>query len=185
MEERPIIYNTEMVKAVLDGRKIVTRRPVKRVQIDDYDKNDKSYGPWTEDQYGDYHKTSIFCPFGKISDRLYVRETWQEVIAFYGESLDTLYAADYNENEYQSLKPWKPSIYMPKRCARIWLEITDVRVERVQEINNEDCMKEGIKIQQSTSRLSVFVDLWDSIYKNWSSNPWVWVIEFKVVKNGK
>lgn len=199
MKERPIIFNTAMVKAILAGRKTVTRRPVKPQPPDDsivcYDSIDYYRGEGWFFQYAEkiafglsmnkkhYLANNGKCPFGQIGDRFYVREIWQEVVAFYGESMDTLYAADYNENEYEALKPWKPSIHMPKWASRIWLEITDVKVERVQKIDLIGCKKEGMEIDLKHQHpREHFIDLWDSIYKNWSSNPWVWVIEFKRVE---
>lgn len=204
MKERPIIFNTEMVKAILDGRKTVTRRPVKNVPIDDYDKNDKSYGPFTSDKYGDYHKTSEYCPFGQIGDRLYVRET----IDINGY-LDLYYRADNEAVMNDMPDNWyyrRPdfvgsisSIHMPKWAARIWLEITDIRVERVQDITEEGCHAEGIDWLDDRCYMDngwqptnndpdsggtpilkhAFEGNWNKRYNNWSDNPWTWVIEFK------
>lgn len=202
MKERPIIFNTDMVKAIIDGRKTVTRRPVKEQPPEEsilaYDSIDEYQG---EGWFFQYAKKIAFglamnkkhylsnkgqCPFGQIGDQLYVRET------FYPDNdckikykADTLTVLMHGEC-------WKPSIHMPKKYARIWLEITNIRVERIREIegNCGAIRAEGI-IQrfphindQFTPDIltAQFRDLWIDIYKDYDSNPWVWVIEFKRVE---
>ena len=179
MKEHPIIFNTEMVKAILDGRKTVTRRPVKSGFPIDEDgcliTNDITESMWRKvNKYLPMHfGVSYFCPFGQIGDRLYVRETW----AFDHAPLEhdwLVYRADGHELE--TTKNWSPSIHMPKKYARIWLEITDIRVERVQEITFNELGKEGFKGELSQAMID-----FESYFNNFSLNPWVWVIEFKRV----
>ena len=103
----------------------------------------KKYGPWTSDNYGEYHITSEFCPYGQVGDRLYVRETWAEtrIAQDINLTLIPVYKACDNTTDYGG--PWKPSIHMPKKYARIWLEITDICVERVNDITEASAWKEG------------------------------------------
>ncbi len=161
MKEKPILFNSEMVKAVLEGRKTQTRRVIKNACdiIQDWDDKDKSYGPYYEDQYGDFHKSIEACPYGQIGNKLWVRETFTYHRNF-GEDVKPdapiIYKADKdncgqypceinNETILVSQKmPWKPSIFMPKSACRIWLEITDIRVERVRDIGESESIKEGV-----------------------------------------
>lgn len=167
MKEKPIIFSTEMVRAILDGRKTQTRRVIK-------DKYIKSR--W-HDAEGE-HILAV-CPY-EAGDRLWVRETW--VPSFHG--LDCLYKADEASNELFPVNKWKPSIHMPRWASRINLKITEVRAERINDISTEDCMAEGLeqRIPYEGFRYR-FRRLWDSINAkrgySWESNPWVWVIEFK------
>jgi hypothetical protein len=137
-----------------------------------------------------------FCKYGKPSDMLWVRETWQESTFLPKDDPDFgyIYRASGNGMAWEQGDDtwrWKPSIHMPKSASRIWLMIEDIRVERVQEINEEDAMAEGvdyhwynkeanIKIQ---SAKSLFKELWVSIngQASWNANPWVWVIQFRVL----
>lgn len=212
MKERGKIFNTENVKAILDGRKTMFRVPVKIKTL----KNPKKFMKENSYRYPDnswivqegWAAENINCPFGCVGDRLYVRETWAELSdisdPYYhgGNSLSAgvdiwiYYKAD--NKKLPAGIPWKPLIHMPKKYARIWLEITEVRVERVQDITEEQATMEGMSISirsslgwasepsvelfNLTQAKSTFRMLWDSIYKNWSDNPWVWVCEFKVVK---
>lgn len=196
MKERPIIYNTPNVKTVLDGRKSQTRRPCKVKDI-----NGKSFN-----EYGEEAMNALIrhhSPFGKPGDRLWVRETFRKC----GNCEKTLYRADNlkirsniffecDECEFGNLG-WKPSIYMPRWASRITLEITDVRVERVQEITYHDVKKEGLIIpgkdfilegnRGSNPGIAIrhFKPLWNSIYAKkgygWETNCWVWVIDFRRV----
>lgn len=195
MNERPIIFNSEMVIAILDGRKTQTRRLMKiqqpnkefkiAVQVNEKKPNIISWVKLSNDGLliTDRHEPSFKCPFGKIGDRLYVRETWAKLTIGY------VYKAEDSIFDNHPIFKWKPSIYMPKSAARIWLEITDIRVERVQDINGADAIKEGVTMENVISVqgldnqwkqcINNFSDLWNSIYNNWNDNPWVWVIEFK------
>ncbi len=175
---KPIIFNTDMVRAILDGRKTQTRRVIPR---DVVTKNAIA----SIIRGGELGFTK--CPYGQVGSKLWVRETW--VPTFQG--LDCLYKAD--ETGKPSLFPvsgWKPSIHMPRWASRITLEITEVRVERLQEISEEDAIAEGIppfapngKVQSSTIPCKHFSTLWDSLNAKrgygWETNPWVWVISFR------
>lgn len=186
MKEKPILFNTEMVKAVLADRKTQTRRVIKNACdiIQDWDDKDKSYGPYYEDQYGDFHKSIEACPYGQIGSVLWVRETF----AFYGDDIQGV--VHYKATHQCEGSGWKPSIFMPKKYCRIWLEIIDIRVERVQDIGEKDAESEGIQflrnapdVDEALSAKQLFECLWDSINEkrgySWESNPWVWTVEFK------
>jgi len=192
----PILFNTEMVQAILDGRKMVTRRlPTKRVRDKWYEYNEQSsvigscggvmYYMTEKEFYQQY-------PPCQPGDILYVRETWCKGSLNYHEE-KYFYKADDNEFHCH----WRPSIHMPKEAARIWLKVTDVRVERLQDITLEDCLNEGgfvclvadglfnrDLIEPEAKRK--FSGIWDSGLKKsdigrfgWDANPWVWVIEFE------
>jgi len=159
MKERPIIFSAPMVRAILDGRKTQTRRVVTfnashRVQL--------AHKNWhIEDP-----DAILACPYGVPGDRLWVRETWRggDIIC-YGPH----YHAD---EEWHKNAGWKSPMCMPRWASRITLEITDVRVQRLQDISEEDAQAESAK------------EFWDSIDGKshpWSSNPWVWVVTFKRV----
>lgn len=198
MRERPILFNTEMVRAILDGRKTCTRRVVKG-----YIPKDAEFGYTTftpkgaiscrgmfETDYLGYGEEFIELPYRRGSI-LYVRETWCS--AYDGEKY--FYLADKLTNReersllnYDDVK-WHPSIHMPKEAARIWLKATDVRVERLQEITEKQAQAEGCNSGLLTGPCTArgqFEELWNSTIKKsdtdrygWSANPWVWVIEFE------
>ena len=180
MKEHPILFSTPMVKAILEGRKTMTRRVVKpqpENKLQGYYLNG-AYA-WRDPElnldeypYGNY--TS--CPYGQVGDRLWVRETWHQDTGLAGRAIH--YKAD------GEAYLWKPSIFMPRRFSRITLEITNIRVERLQEITAGDCAKEGSYMATDKDDEGGFVNLWDSINSKtfpWSENPWVWVIEFEKV----
>ncbi|WP_410791247.1 morphogenetic protein [Klebsiella aerogenes] len=194
MKERGMIFNSEMVRAILDGRKTQTRRPVK------FPVHDKNLGCELagnelagELSAGNYLNSA----FGKQGDRIWVRETW----ARYNidqDSYDMAYLATPPEDWPEEGK-WRPSIHMPRWASRILLKITGVRVERLNAISQEDAQDEGMELtgwrptySDSDSGGEVwtpydnFARLWDSIYGegSWKVNPWVWVIEFKRVEGG-
>jgi hypothetical protein len=191
--ERPILFNGEMVRAILEGRKTQTRRvvnprPDARPQADYVD------GVWYEqDQYGDPYP--IRCPYGEVGDLLWVRETFIAVGGMESPNVRVVYKASGDpEGIWTSGIAWKPSIHMPKKFARLWLEVTGVRVARVQDITEEDAEKEGV-VRDETRRhwysipqtsKEAFRRVWDGIYgKNgngWERNPWVWVVEFERVE---
>ncbi|EAS2530972.1 hypothetical protein OEC43_002718 [Salmonella enterica subsp. enterica serovar Johannesburg] len=202
-----MIFNGEMVRAILDGRKTQTRRVMKVQPSDgfhpthngyDLDLNAHWYTPGVVDKNGYLQpaKKYVFgvadenegyaCPFGAVGDRIWVRETFSPVPDHEEPAgcSAILYAADGN-GPYGK---WVPSIHMPRWASRITLEITGVRVERLNSISDSDASKEGCCIadMESGDCLSdVFARLWTSIYgdESWKVNPWVWVIEFKVVPN--
>ncbi len=234
MKERGMIFNGEMVRAILDGRKTQTRRPIKWKQTrftEIGEREDGSKWPWSEDAE---HACDFWhpCPFGAVGDRIWVRETWSDVnldgapaVAYRAD--DEVY--DLMENEslldedgafnYQDTRVskyqfaawhsdlisgiegnWRPSIHMPRWASRILLEITNVRVERLNSMHDVDAMREGIQNLTTCSHsdfgipgvvnaqhpVQAFQLLWESIYgtDSWHANPWVWVIEFKRVEGG-
>ena len=210
MAIKPILFNTEMVKAILDGRKTCTRRAVKykydntqmEVKTDKYgsrlieiqcDVEGETYGKNSDGST--WRRLRPFIekksPY-RCRDILYVRETWGE-----GYSEGTyIYKADDKLAEIPTFKEsskrlYHPSIHMPKEAARIWLKVTDVRVERLQDIDGKGCLKEGIeeeplKYVGDEFVKGMFHDLWDSTIKKsdldrygWDANPYVWAIEFE------
>ncbi|MHB6027595.1 hypothetical protein ACYCB9_01705 [Klebsiella pneumoniae] len=200
MKERGMIFNGEMVRAILDGRKTQTRRPIKWKQTrftEIGEREDGSKWPWSEDAE---HACDFWhpCPFGAVGDRIWVRETW----ARYNidqNSHDIAYRATTPE-DWPEEGRWRPSIHMPRWASRILLEITDVRVERLNSIHDVDAMREGIQNLTTCSHadfgipgvvnaqhpVRAFQLLWESIYgaDSWRANQWVWVIEFKRVEGG-
>ena len=211
---KPVLFNTEMVRAILEGRKTVTRRVLKLPSYIEQNENglytlfadgDCCYENQSMEEIKDYIKP----PF-KAGDYLYVRETWTDptpdqsgypilymahMPMRWEEDDVTLKAEDYK---------WRPSIHMPKEAARIFLKVTDVRVERLQDMEEEDAINEGIHPKMcpncsgldcdlcSESEYTVmdeFMYLWNSTIKKadldkygWEANPWVWVIEFERVE---
>ena len=171
MKERPIIFNGDMVRAILDGRKTQERRPIKPQPI------------WVGDPSVPFRtkdadpKGIIRCPYGAPGDRLWVRETWRmDAVNIGAEYRATISAL------MEHVAPWTPSIHMPRWASRITLEITAVRVQRVQDITEEDALAEGmVPLDRSTPR-EMFAEVWQSIYGNWPANPWVWVVEFRRIE---
>jgi hypothetical protein len=208
IKERPILFSAPMVRVILDGRKTVTRRPVKVQPRSPADIG--SYGkgqPFIRNP--DVTKLNPECPFGKPGERLWVRETWycdhSEVMSGpylkpndldISEARDDgtlVYAAD-GLTPYEADQPvWKPSIHMPRWASRILLEITDVRVERLQDISRADIRAEGLHCPPELASDDVspnyrdwypaaWKELWNSTGGDWDANPWVWVVEFKRVQ---
>ncbi|MDM8059329.1 hypothetical protein [Klebsiella pneumoniae] len=204
MKERGMIFNGEMVRAILDGRKTQTRRIMKpqpepcprgghwwpsnvfktMLHVEEEMQNGK--GGWGG-LVGDA------CPFGDVGDRIWVRETWAEAGASAPDL--KLYRANYPEHVpsiYENVPPaeeirWTPSIHMPRWASRILLEITGVRVERLRSMSQDDARAEGVIAASGPMEAGLaFRELWDSIYgeESWKANPWVWVIEFKLVEGG-
>ncbi|HBR1399320.1 TPA: morphogenetic protein [Klebsiella pneumoniae] len=232
MTERGMIFNAEMVRAILDGRKTQTRR-IMKVQpesnqlgllliTDSTKHSDIGKYHWAESNAtGNHVRSKLFaCPFGAVGDQIWVRETFQgplfdyELMDEYLEDSSKFekpefcqYAADGGHRpEYQDANDnlrhgWRPSIHMPRWASRLLLEITDVRVERLNAISEEDARAEGIIdggclncgepepcgcANPEPDATDAFAYLWQSIYgqENWNANPWVWVIEFKRVEGG-
>lgn len=204
MKERPILFSAPMVRAILEGRKTMTRRVVKP-QPDSCDAVPPRWMPpcgqfengcwWFDWQTaGGWNKGNpLFCPYGTPGDRLWVRETFSMDGSF---NASVVYRAD-GENQYH--EAWKPSIFMPRRASRITLEITRVRVERVQAITELDAIAEGVeacpdfgvsyrhygdKTKYTDCATWSFCSLWESINgsESWNANPWVWVVEFRRVE---
>lgn len=191
-----MIFNAEMVRALLDGRKTQTRRIIKdctvgRDPISKFIKIGKKFiGCYPEDVPELIREC---CPYGVPGDRIWVRETWAEAGASAPDL--KLYRANYPEHVpsiYENVPPaeeirWTPSIHMPRTASRILLEITDVRVERLRSMSQGDARAEGVIAASGPMEAGLaFRELWDSIYgeESWKANPWVWVIEFKRVEGG-
>jgi len=185
MSEKPILFSGPMVRAILEGRKTQTRRVVKCAGLD-------LCGPCGlsgEDMRlagRDWSGNSVLlkCPHGETGSRLWVRETFQ-LIPDDGGSV--VYRATDPDWETTEDWTWKPSIFMPRHASRITLEITTVRVERVQDIGEVDAKAEGVEpfAPDDGCYRSGYAGLWDSINAKrgfgWESNPWVWLLEFKRV----
>ncbi|AZL45304.1 TPA: hypothetical protein MFO42_08855 [Klebsiella pneumoniae] len=237
MKERGMIFNGEMVRAILDGRKTQTRRIMAPQPADDIERcifpNPEAIGWKSSLRHKHGSTTAHFCHYGKPGDRIWVRETWGVVShAFSDDGLMidwvpdrpataihempfgngyysgyAIYAADGDftwgdDDGYEDGRScWKPSIHMPRAASRILLEITDVRVERLNAISEEDARAEGIIdggclncgepepcgcANPEPDATDAFAYLWQSIYgqESWNANPWVWVIEFKRVEGG-
>jgi hypothetical protein len=198
MKERPAIFNGEMVRAILDGRKTQTRRVMKvqpessgfglRFIIESINSRDTGKYFWSQsDACGINRPRSkpFACPFGQVGDRLWVRETFGDC----GNRL--VYRADTEDGAASQVKRWVPSIHMPREACRILLEITAVRVERLNDITHEDAKAEGCCYGRgggvpdfAVTPADHFPTLWASIYgvENWRANPWVWAISFRRVK---
>lgn len=218
--EKPILFNTDMVKAILEGRKTCTRRIIKSqpkaCNHEQYEGAEWKNEPtqWGVDEDGHYYCTlcgnghsfaettsgikGIKLPY-KIGDVLWVRETWQEWTDGYAYKVGGNYPQSF-------IDKWKPSIHMPRAAARIFLRVSNIRIERLQDISEEDAIKEGCNgvkcekehdytLDESCGYCNnsgyieppqlQFLYLWDSVYakqgNGWSDNPWVWVIEFERV----
>ena len=217
MKERGMIFNGEMVRAILDGRKTQTRRIVnpqpELTTGSGFSWKGCLYGSGSNDRETNRNFAHIKCPFGKPGDRIWVRETYQ------GPLFDYEHMESYLEDSSKFEKPdfciyradgkpapefydaddnlhcgWRPSIHMPRWASRIKMEITDVRVERLNDISQEDAQAEGMELTgwrptysdpdsggDCQTPYDNFAELWESIYGegSWQANPWVWVIEFK------
>ena len=193
---KPILFNTEMVRAILEGRKTVTRRVVKDMDIiNGWDcEADGTPIAYIDQATGDSYPPTMPCPHHP-GDILWVRETWAKSMAG-----TFMYRAD---DKAIMVERWRPSIHMPKEAARLFLRVTDVRVERLQDITAEGALDEGANVEfpepkppyislaytemrlKPAARQS-FANLWNSTIKpadrticGWEANPWVWVIEFE------
>lgn len=212
---KPILFNTGMVKAILGGEKTVTRRVAKKIPKETHmlDDNDNEsilcrWGGYMPDVPGFKDGYTIVKLPYQPGNILYVRETWQYAYDI-DDSTDQIiegtgryyYCADADmpfshwvnaDGGYKDRMPWKPSIHMPKKAARIFLKVTDVRVERLQDITYEQVIAEGVKskngkkIAIGRTAIDRFKKIWDSNIKKqdidtygWNANPWVWVIEFE------
>lgn len=205
MKERGIIFNGAMVRAILSGQKTQTRRVMKQQPPERWspvtlsgepDLQARAYTQGVVDRDGCLQagpevfgvadeEWGAVSPFGKPGDRLWVRETFGDC------GVRRVYRADTDDGAACQVKRWTPSIHMPRSAARIILEITDVRVERLNSISEDDCRKEGCQgghgaipgYQYSATPREQFRHLWQSIYgqESWDGNPWVWIYEFKQV----
>lgn len=200
MSVKPILFNTEMVRAILDGRKSCTRRIVKGFIPNNAVWGYTAFTPKgcisCRGTFADGYGEKFFKPPYQPGDILYVRETWHKYTKRVGEGESCHLAEFYGykasiANSEDANELWRPSIHMPKEAARIWLKITDVRVERLQDIDGKRCVEEGIeeeplKYVGDEFVKGMFHDLWDSTIKKsdldrygWNANPWVWVIKFE------
>lgn len=228
MSVKPILFNTEMVLAILDGRKTCTRRSVssrqflgmlpdkcKNAESDEFLKGKRMmFKPYCDMTDAELIMTAYKAPY-EPGDILYVRETWQcwrahryEATAdirfraggddvrlqFANGNTDSINRLDYDTFVHKWFShngEWKPSLFMPKEAARIWLKVTDVRVERLQEIASEQISREGVEVEyphvlNGEEKRYAFSTLWNSTIKKsnldrygWDANPYVFVIEFE------
>lgn len=205
---KPILFNTKMVRAILDGRKTCTRRLVKPQPdekhtfplgfvTDSTERKEVGCFGFGIDEYGG--SIQYAKPPYQPGDILYVRETWQylyeldgneQIIEgtgkYYYAATDTIPFDTYVDASGVTHErvPWKPSIHMPKEAARIWLRVTDVSVERLQDIDDDGAKSEGAAEN--------FAEIWDSTIKKndlvnygWNANPFVWVIKFEQCEKPK
>jgi hypothetical protein len=211
MRERPILFNGADVRAILAGQKVQTRRAVNWNKVApglnlrftglSAQRYPKGWVLESDSRTSsEWRCQPTPCPFGQPGDRLWVRETWMDLTGTgiehrdmetgkrtryaYGAESPKGSASDEARKDY-GLR-WRPSIHMPREACHLVLEITAVRVERLQQITADDCLAEGIgtrfKVADSEEDLRAqWRDLWTSAGGDWSSNPWVWVIEFKRV----
>mgnify|MGYP001042619553 CR=1 FL=1 len=187
---RPILFNTEMILRILDGSKGITRRIIDR-RILDYCCSIQDNGvPNVQRMYENaVYIVRDFCPYQPL-DILYVRETWSETPAGY------VYRADGNKKDHLGNRIiWHPSIHMPKAAARIFLKVTESRIERLQDISGQDVLLEGINSfvhpeadYFDMNQREAFEAFWNSTIrksdldsKGWAANPWVWVIRFEKI----
>lgn len=197
---KPILFNTEMVKAILEGRKTVTRRVINWDIVNKCDMEKDGTLLCFEDEYGDHIRPEKLCGY-QPDNILYVRETWTLEEFYDDEALIRFKAGgsigiDYEceGDTYSKLlkyadKKWNPSLFMPKEAARIFLKVKAVRVERLQDITGEQAVCEGTKETFPPLAVDEFRDIWNSTIKKsdlelygWDANPYVWVIEFEQIK---
>ena len=194
---KPILFNTDMVRAILDGRKTVTRRVVKPQPLAEvktlYRKDDTNF--WRTHGADWWYEFRSPCVLGDI---LWVRETWNRDWCDH-----YIYKADGGSAKaagYAAEPKWRPSIHMPKEAARLFLRVTNVRVERLQDIDDDGAKAEGANYQDGKNvgweekmrrtAIDRFAEIWDNTIKpadrlryGWEANPWVWVIEFERISN--
>lgn len=198
MKERPILFSTEMVKAILDGRKSQTRRIIKKQPHGAGDWIMQGIN-WLFPNVNPY--INLKCPYGQPGDVLWVRETWSPIE--FEDGMHFRYKASFVENNCLNPK-WKPSIFMPKAASRLKIKVTNIRIERLQDITEEDAKAEGVeydytiedgrsyvnytkkpidgkKIAELETARASYMSLWDSIngILSFRQNPWIWVIEFE------
>lgn len=184
----PILFNTDMVRAILDERKTVTRRVCKDanectvLDMNFYDADRRTYAVhnYADKEHTDklsiIERTCPICP----GDILYVRETWQECCRYspiihseycYKASVDSAFYGCIEK--CGQICKWRPSIHMPKEAARIWLKVTDVRVERLQDITEEQAKAEGFSCREE------FIKTFLKMYPDCTEESWLWAIEFE------
>lgn len=193
MKEHPILFNTEMVRAILDNGKCRTTRPIKKLPDATYKIEGLGGNIW-DVFYGLTGFTKrIKCPYGSIGDRLWIRETWTQMYEPIGDPLGgrPVYKADNNAECKKVFWGWTPSIHMPRWASRIILEVTKVDPMRLQDITPAMILAEGIKFDQhyegvenpcdEIRMLNAFQEYWDHLYPKYPfvSDPWCWGIEFR------
>ena len=228
MKDKGILFKPDMIKATQEDRKTMTRR---LEGLKGVNKNPDRYKLNNFFDY-DYKKYALFCckdepknlieikcPY-QIGQKLYVKETWtinKELNKYYENKDDIIYKASYfgyhnlqdyiDSTNWKNHVKWKSPLFMPKKYARLWLEVVDIRIERLQDITDDDAIAEGVgagfqmnagypdyqhiengicTLTQDTAEMS-FATLWDSIHKKnpeylWNKNPWNWPITFKRIK---
>ena len=183
MKETGLMFKAPLVRAILSGQKTQTRRIAKDVRHPDLG---NWYAPGALVLEGEpQHVIHRACPWGQPGDRIYVRETFAQHPQF----ADLAYRAEGEEFEDSDgalwVPKWTPAIHMPRKLARIWLEITGVRVERLQSISRGDAMAEGCpfpNMADGEDPRDWFAEVWKSTGGDWAANPWVWVIDFKRIE---
>lgn len=206
MKERPILVSTPLIRPILTDLKVHTRRLIRLPEGYDLAQNatvSHRHGIWWEVRCEPWATVVVRCPFGVPGDRLWVREAWQIVTGAKAGDLGAV--VRYRDMEVLPVtmpaeKPmplgltwdsWRPSIHMPRWASRISLEVTDVRVQRIQEITEEDARAEGVCEHPAARSVvdsgmwtyrAAFRAVWDAIDPGgWDRNPWVWVVAFKRV----
>ena len=222
MKETGLMFKAPLVRAILEGRKTQTRRVVNRLPLRVNHEANAMEVDVANIENGKF-ADRIPCPMGQPGDRIYVRETF---VQGYKADPETGAVRDYDEEgndipmttwfratdtgltwsddgESEVNVPWKPATHMPKELARIWLEVTGVRVERLQDISEKDAIAEGIERTEDffgcpcwrdysepegpdasvcpDDPIGSFQTLWESTGGDWAANPWVWVVDFKVL----
>lgn len=196
---KPILFNTEMVKAILDGRKTVTRRVIKlRYRDDEYgfmvisdDITGTHVEKYDEDE-GSFKPCRYVNPPYEVGEIMYVKETFSPVFV---RPRRFLYKTHCNEVPDNTPIKWHPSIHMPRDAARIFLKVTNVKIQQLQDMTAKDAIREGMIDPYSYGKhishepMKSFIRLWESIIKegereeySWNANPWVWVIEFEKIE---
>ena len=200
MTERPIIFSAPMVRAILAGTKTQTRRVVKQCKqfTDWHSEPGTAYHVANSDLPGAFHflvvgdqgyTDAVACPYGQAGDRLWVREAFAKIDGQTQPWIETDYRATYTHGDRLSdslgiKKRWTPAIHMQRAASRITLEITGVRVERLQHISETDTVAEGIpagEVSPDDAGRFAYRLLWESLHGSgsWDANPWLWVVEFK------
>lgn len=196
--EKPILFSTPMVNAIIERRKTQTRRVIKP-QPNLVNLKNFGYSAFTPEKHISLRGEIIDLGYGEVfikekykkGDILWVRETWALPVDRDGNDAGYQYKADYDGSEWWK---WKPSIFMPKEACRIWLEVINIEPQRLHDISEEDAMAEGISLPNYAEQAikdikqpepsEIFKQLWIKINgeKSWFENPWVWKIEFKIHK---
>jgi hypothetical protein len=209
----PILFNSDMVRSLLEGRKTATRRKIDISTVEQFavDKDGKTVIAYVDPGTGDTCSPEEICRY-KPGDILYVRETWSFIPCIGCNGDYVRKGGPYNCYDYKAVEyddgdsisdgcfvyradceaperiTWHPSIHMPKQAARIWLEVMDVEVKRLQDISTRGCYREGVDISRG-GVFKRFAELWDSTIKKteidrygWRANPWVWVIRFDLCR---